>query len=258
VQDLAGELLAAFESGSLVAEPPSTRDSGFNMASAYSVEAEVARLRTAAGHRPVGRKVGYANKAMWRVLKLESLVWAHMYDDTVRYAGTDNAVHFSLTHCSSPKIEPELVFKLKRPLLTRGLDVGAVLEAVEWMAIGFEIIDCPFPGWQFKPTDFVATLGLHKALIVGQPCPVAEPDQIASFKLRLLKNGELADEGAGKNSLRSPALCLAELAGVSPLDAGELISTGTLTSAQSIAAGETWRVEVEGLPIPALEVTFTS
>ena len=41
----------------------------------------------AAGHRTVGRKVGYANKAVWRVLKLETLVWAHMYDDTVRLRG---------------------------------------------------------------------------------------------------------------------------------------------------------------------------
>jgi hypothetical protein len=27
-----------------------------------------------------------------------------------------------------------------------------------------------------------------------------------------MKNGELVEEGSGKNSLRSPALCLAELA----------------------------------------------
>ena len=44
------------------------------------------RRRVAAGHRVVGVKVGYANKAVWRVLKLETLVWASMYDDTVRFA----------------------------------------------------------------------------------------------------------------------------------------------------------------------------
>ena len=35
-----------------------------------------------AARATVGRKVGFANKAMWRVLKLDTLVWAHMYDDT--------------------------------------------------------------------------------------------------------------------------------------------------------------------------------
>ena len=29
--------------------------------------------------RTVGRKVGYANKALWRAFKLDPLVWAHMY-----------------------------------------------------------------------------------------------------------------------------------------------------------------------------------
>jgi 2-oxo-3-hexenedioate decarboxylase len=37
-----------------------------------------------------------------------------------------------------------------------------------------------------------------------------------------------------------------------PLDSGEIISTGTLTAAHAIAAGETWRAEVSGIDLPAL------
>ena len=51
------------------------------------------------GRKTVGVKVGYANKAMWRVLKLDTLVWAHMYDDTVRYANA-NVATLSLAHRS--------------------------------------------------------------------------------------------------------------------------------------------------------------
>ena len=51
-----------------------------------------------AGIATVGRKVGFANKAVWRVLKLETLVWAHMYDDTVRYADRNDA-----RRCRSPR-----------------------------------------------------------------------------------------------------------------------------------------------------------
>jgi 2-keto-4-pentenoate hydratase len=257
VQDLARELLAAFETGGAVAEPPSAREASFDIAAAYAVEAEVARLRVAAGHTLAGRKVGYANKAMWRVLKLESLVRAHMYDDTVRFAAENGTLEFSLANCLSPKIEPEVVFKLRRPV-GAGLDAAAALDAVEWMAIGFEIIDCPFPGWQFQPADFVAALGLHKGLVIGPPSPIGErpiPDlvnQLAGFKLRILKNGEKVDEGSGRNSLRSPALCLAELGNTTSLAAGEIISTGTLTTAQPLTPGETWSVEVEGLPVSNL------
>jgi len=255
---LAEELFAACEGGRIDVQPPSERDPSFDMAAAYAVEGEFSRLRLASGRAAVGRKVGYANKAMWRVLKLDTLVWAHMYDDTIRFADADNTAALSMSNYGSRKIEPEIVFKLKSPILKSGLDAAAVLAAVDWMAIGFEIIDCPYPGWHFEPVDFVAAYGLHKALVIGERVPVeaeAIPElvnQLASFKIRLLKNGDLVEEGAGKNSLKSPALCVAELAGPTPLAPGELISTGTLTSAQHIAAGEVWQVEVEGLPTPPL------
>jgi 2-oxo-3-hexenedioate decarboxylase len=260
---LAQELAAAYASRSAMSAP-SEHDPGFDLASACAVELEFVRMRRASGRATVGRKVGFANRAMWRVLKLDTLVWAHMYDDTVHYA---NGGHASLAigRMCSPKIEPEVVFKLKQPLAADGLDAAAVLDAVEWLALGFEIIDCVFPDWKFTPADFVAAFGLHAALIVGEPMYVTAADistlvdQLARFKVRLMKNGELVEEGSGKNSLRSPALCLGELAGAlvrqadaEPLATGELISSGTLTTSLPIAAGETWSAEVEGISLSSL------
>jgi 2-oxo-3-hexenedioate decarboxylase len=201
---------------------------------------------------------------MWRVLKLDALLWAHMYDDTVQYA-ENNAASLSVARMYSPRIEPEIVFKLKRPLGSGDLEAAAVLGAVEWLALGFEIIDCVFPDWKFEPADFVASFGLHAALVVGEPRGV-EPaaittlvNELPRFTVRLLRNGELAAEGSGKNSLRSPALCLGELAAgiarqrdAEPLAGGELVSSGTLTTAQPIAPGETWRAEVEGIDLAAV------
>jgi 2-keto-4-pentenoate hydratase len=114
----------------------------------------------------VGRKVGYANKAMWRALKLDTLAWAHMYDDTVRYAEGGSA-SLPVARMCSPKIEPEIVFKLRKPLGAEQVEPAEVLNAVEWLALGFEIIDCVFADWTFQPVDFVAAFGLHAALIVG-------------------------------------------------------------------------------------------
>jgi 2-keto-4-pentenoate hydratase len=201
---------------------------------------------------------------MWRVLKLDTLTWAHMYDDTVHYA-EHGAATLSLGRMCSPKIEPQIDFKLKKPLAAGELDPSAVLDAVEWLALGFEIIDCVFPGWKFQPADFVAAFGFHASLIVGEPRAV-EPAAVATlvealprFKLRLMKNGELVEEGSGKNSLRSPVLCVGELAaalfrqpGAEPLAAGELISSGTLTASVAISPGETWRAEVDGIDLTAL------
>jgi 2-oxo-3-hexenedioate decarboxylase len=263
---LAREVSAAYASRQSIAVPPSARDAGFDLAAAYAVEAEIVRMKQASGHKTVGRKVGFASKAVWRALKLETLAWAHMYDDTV-HAAVQNEASLPMDRMLSPKIEPEIVFGMRGPLETGQTDPATILEAVEWLALGFEIIDCVYADWKFQPADFVASSGFHAALIVGDRVPVVAAGvqdlaaQLAAFKVRLMKDGQVAAEGSGKNVLRSPALCLRELAaalarqpGASPLDAGELISSGTLTESQPIASGETWTAVLEGLDLPALTV----
>jgi 2-keto-4-pentenoate hydratase len=264
---LARELMSAHETGEMVAVPPSERP-GFDLNVAYEVEEILKKLREAAGHRCVGRKVGFANKAMWRVLKLETLVWAHMYEDTVHYANSNDA-ELALSHTRPLKIEPEIVFSLKQPV-GEGSDAAAALASVECLALGFEIIDCPFPGWKFQPSDFVASFGLHAALVVGEKREVKPEmiprlvEELRGFKLRMLKHRELIEEGSGRNSLKSAALCLAELSAAiarrfphEPLSVGELVSTGTLTNALAISRGDVWTAEVEGIALPALTLRLT-
>jgi 2-keto-4-pentenoate hydratase len=256
--------MTARSRGQPIADPPSARPAGLDLASAYLVEGELAQLRRGAGHLPVGYKVGFANKAVWRVLGLETLVWAHMYDDTVSDA-SENVASLTLDRMYSPKIEPEIVFILDGPVARNTVDAAEVLKAVESIALGFEIIDCPYPDWKFQPADFVATFGLHAALLVGEPRPVdagairSLVEQLARFKVKLMKNGDLVAEGAGRNVLRSPALCLGELASAmsarpmpTALTAGNRVSSGTLTESQPIRPGETWTATVEGLELPSL------
>ncbi len=268
INALADELSTAYAEGRTVL-PPSARGIGFDLPAAYAVEAELMHRRRERGSHTVGRKVGFANKAMWRILKLETLVWAHMYDHTVRHASANDA-SLEVSGCISPRIEPEIVFGLKAPMMEGSSDPAAVLDSVDWISLGFEVNDCVYPDWQFQPADFVAAYGLHLALIVGEPQPVsahtisALVEQLARFKLRLLKNGELVEEGSGKNSLRSPALCLGELGRIvargtspEPLLSGEMVSTGTLTAPQPIAAGETWTAEVLDLDLPQLTLRLS-
>jgi 2-keto-4-pentenoate hydratase len=261
-ETLARELLSASETGQMVAVAPSERP-GFDLNMAYEVEMTLKRFREADGHKAVGRKVGYANKAMWRVLKLETLVWAHMYEDTV-HCSEGNSANLSISHYRSLKVEPEIVFGLKQPV-GAGADAAAALACADWLALGFEIIDCPFQDWKFQPSDFVASFGLHTALVVGERVQV-QPDlipklveELPRFKVRVSKHGEFVEEGSGKNSLKSPALCLAELGAAIAtrfpaqlLGAGEIVSSGTLTAGHPTSKGDLWTVEVEGITLPSL------
>jgi len=203
--------MSAYETGQMIAVPSSARP-GFNLDTAYEVETLLKQFREAAGHKAVGRKVGYANKAMWRVLKLETLVWGHMYDDTVDYADNNSAT-LAIANPRSLKIEPEIVFGLKQPVTGPASNAASALASLDWLALGFEIIDCPFPEWKFQPSDFVASFGLHAALLVGEKIPVQPAnivellDQLSVFKLRISKggkfpeSGDLVERGPAKNSV---------------------------------------------------------
>lgn len=270
---LAQQIADAFARRSRIATP-SSEHAAFDLATAYATEAALVRMRRAHGRRTVGVKVGFANKAVWRVMKLDTLVWSRMYDDTVHYA-KDGAATLPIGRMFAPKIEPEVVFRMSRPIEADGRGPATatrtapeVLEAVEAIAVGFEIIDCPFEDWKFLPADFVAAYGLHAALVVGDSMAIdasAIPElveQLQKFTVRLVRDGEAVAEGSGRNSLRSPALCLAELdaaiarqPGAERLAAGDLVSSGTLTESQPIAAGQVWRVDVEGIGLQPLTLT---
>jgi 2-keto-4-pentenoate hydratase len=268
VESLAHELLSAYETGQMIAVRPSAR-TGFDLNLAYAVEAKLKHLHETAGQRAVGRKVGYANKAMWRVLKLETLVWAHMYDDTVHYSDANSAT-LAVAHPRSLKIEPEIIFGMKHQFSGEKSDAASALASTDWLALGFEIIDCPYPEWKFQPDDFVASFGLHAALLIGERIQVTPDrisrlvDELARFKVRMMKSGQVVEEGSGKNSLKSPALCLAELGAAiarrfpsHPLSAGEIVSSGTLTTGHLTGKGDVWTAEIEGISLPSLTMRLT-
>lgn len=265
---LADELRQAYAEGHTLAVPPSARAGGLGLDAAYAVEQELVRRRRADGRRTVGLKVGYANKAVWRALKLDTLVWAHMYDDTVSFAEGGTGSH-SLGRTRTPKIEPEIVFKMRHALAPGTTDPTAVLESVEWLALGFEIIDCVYADWTFGVADFVAAYGLHTALVVGDPMPVAPAsipalaEALPRFTVTLACDGYTVEEGSGRNALRSPALCLGELAtalsrraGAEPLVPGDLVSSGTLTESRPIAPGHSWTAVVDGIGLPTLTLNL--
>jgi 2-keto-4-pentenoate hydratase len=265
---LADELQQARATRRADVTPPSTRSGALDLDAAYAVERELSRRRQAEGRTVVGRKVGYANKAVWRALKLETLAWGSMYEDTVAFAQRGEG-SLGVGRMIAPKIEPEIVVRLGSPLPAGLTDPVEVLRHVEWLALGFEVIDPPYVDGRFQPADFVAACGLHAALVVGEPLLLASDtlatlaEQLAAFAVTLSKADALAAQGGGKHVLRSPALCLAELAsarerqGLPPLAAGALVSTGTLTESQPIAAGEHWAARAAGLPVDPLALTLT-
>lgn len=264
VSENAAELIGALGTARAVA-PFTARDPSFDTAQAYEVAARVDAARRARGEQAVGRKIGFTNRGIWDEYGVHEPIWGFVYDTTL-FRPRGGRAAAAIGHLAEPRIEPEIVLHFKSaPPVSRS--EAAILDCVDWIAAGFEIVHSHFPGWKFKVADTIAVNGLHGMLVVGDPVSVASiPDcaqRLRECRLTLRKGDAVADEGSGANALDSPLLAAAHLVAVlagmpqfPPVAAGEVVTTGTLTRALPVAPGETWSTAFSGIALPGLSITF--
>ncbi|MDQ3458177.1 MAG: hydratase [Deinococcota bacterium] len=248
---------------------PSIRGLELTFEDAYAVQGELSRRLQEGGYRMIGRKIGLTNQAVWPAMGLDRVIWGPMYDKTVQDAPEDagaNRATLPLDLFVQPRLEPEIVFGLREaPPVEK--DAEALLAAAEWVALGFELVQCHYPDWKFTPADAVADYGLHGALVIGERQALEGKrlgkvaNALRALELTLYQGGEEAATGAGKNVVGSPALALGWLAGElqGEEDApkpGEVVTTGSLTAAMPVEPGQSWRAELRGLDLPALELSL--
>ncbi len=270
LKTIAGQVKVAQDLGLSLA-PISSQHAGFDTTAAYAVADLIHAMRLADGARAVGRKIGFTNPAMWPQYGVADPVWAYVYDSTVSYlpATSKQPAICSLGGFVNPKIEPEIVFHFKSAP-PPGADVLAVLACVDWVAHGFEMVQSHYPGWKFKAPDAIADWGMHGRLLVGQPQAVdtlgsSLQETLTTFTLALSCDGQLQETGKGANVLGNPLAAVVHLIEVlasqtphQPLQANELVTTGTVTSAYSVQPGQTWQTVLEGIDLPGLSVSFAA
>jgi 2-oxo-3-hexenedioate decarboxylase len=246
--------------GRLTEQDPSLDEDG-----AYAIAWDVHARRRERGERPVGRKIGFTNRSIWAEYGVWAPIWGHVYDSTVRHA-PDGEVHLAIGHLLQPRIEPEIQLHFSRtPPVTR--DEEAILESIDWIAHGFEIVQSVYTDWKFTKEDAIAAFALHGALVVGRPVTVRDIDDCAAklraFTITLSRADGRAVRGGGANVLDTPLLAFAHLAEglaaqsrFAPVQAGEIVTTGTLTAALPVSPGQTWTTVLDGIDLPGVSITF--
>jgi 2-oxo-3-hexenedioate decarboxylase len=260
VRSIADEVLALWRTGKST-RPFSERYRSFNAEDAYAVAALTSAAREAGGDPIVGRKVGFTNKAAWEAMGISAPMWGYMFRTTVfNLADIDN--RFALDGFAEPRIEPEIVVGLKAAP-EPGMSDEALRGCIAWIAHGFEVAQCVYPGWRFAVADAIANQCLHAALLIG---PRSEPGDavwrsMRALSLDLCRDGKVVEKGRAETvlggpiqSLRSLMELLATDSSFPPLRAGEVVTTGTLSAAPNIAPGETWSTLLHDTPIAGIEV----
>lgn len=225
-----------------------------------------------------GRKLGFTNKQIWPEYGVNESNWSYVYQNTMvdlpeKWELSEGKVVLAdISHLSAvePKIEPEIIFGLKNEINASMSDLELV-KSIDWIAHGFEIVISIFPHWRFTAADATAAFALHGLLLVGPRSWLHKQDlpseqlleNLQNFTVELHQNGEKVDAGKGSNVLGSPINALRHLAEMlakdevnRPLEAGEVVTTGTLTRALTINNSDHWSTKIEGLDLPGLDVTF--
>ena len=167
---LAARILGASDAGKPLA-PITNEHPGFDLADAYRVSAAARQRRVARGERLVGWKVGFTNRSVWASLGIDAPIWGPMYDTTVFETKPVGTTSFSLAGLASPRIEPEIGFRLARAP-DPGMDEDELLACVDAVTHGFEIVQSVYPDWKFKAPDGIAAGGLHARYPHGPLVPV--------------------------------------------------------------------------------------
>ncbi len=263
---LAAELLRARQEA--VCVPLVTeRMPAFSLADAYALATRTTALRTSAGDLVRGYKIGFTNRSIWPRYGVFGPIWAPVWASTVSFIEDDSPCHLELDGLSQPRLEPEIVFGIGRTPSPGGSLEGLV-GCLDWVAHGFEVVHTHFDGWRFKAADAVADFGLHGQLIVGPRRQVADLgspaefiDCLARLTITLYEGSRRVDQGVGSNVLDGPVQALSQwIAGMAehtphwPIEAGQVVTTGTITDAAVLAGGQSWRTELSDPRLPGLQL----
>ncbi|MES2686267.1 MAG: hydratase [Pseudomonadota bacterium] len=256
--ELAAEISGARVQARPLAWPPGVPA---DLPAGYAAALAVRAARIAAGERPAGYKVGFTNRTIWPRYQVYAPIWGTVWQGSLSRvdAAGPNAGVLSLAGLCEPRIEPEIVFGL-RAAPVEGCTLAQLVDSIDWVAHGFEIVHTHFAGWKFSAAQAVADEGLHGRLLVGRSVNLprgTEPGELASalsgIGLRLYGEGVLKDEGTGANVLDGPLQALLHfveeiraLPGAPVLQAGDIVTTGTLTDAWPVLPGQTWHTGLEG------------
>lgn len=246
-----------------------TIDPSFSHAKAYEAAATIREHRERGGEKVAGRKIGLTNRSAWTAMETDEPFWGYVYDRTLVIA-PDGRARVDLSAATSPRIEPEIGLCFRTAVDPSRTDALSLLHTIDWVAPCFEVIDSHFADWKFKAADGIADFGVHYALVVGAPLRFTEAETgtmdaaLRDCDVELSRDGIRLERGKGSNTLGHPLLALAAMLAViandpiaRPLAPGEIVTTGTLTPAHPVAAGQRWSMSFTGIALQPLELLFS-
>ncbi|MCB1355276.1 MAG: fumarylacetoacetate hydrolase family protein [Maritimibacter sp.] len=220
-------------------ERPSAMFPEIEIEDSYAISAMVAEEMQKRGHKIIGHKVGLTSKAMRASSKIDEPDYGYMFDSMLL---EDGAIVKHSDFCV-PRVEPELTFVLKAPLMGPNVTIVDVLNATDYVIPSIEIIDARVTEPR-KIFDTVADNGAGAGIVLGGR-PV-RPDAVDLRRVgaAFYRNSEIEETGLAVGVLGHPAKAIAWLANKisaygQSMEPGHLVLSGSFTRPVWAEKGDT-------------------
>jgi 2-oxopent-4-enoate/cis-2-oxohex-4-enoate hydratase len=256
INALGDELHGALRERCTVA-PLTSRYPDITIDDAYHISRRLLERRLGDGERLIGKKIGVTSKAVQRMLDVHQPDFGYLTDRMRYETGCEMPISRELIQ---PRAEGEIAFLLARGLRGPGVTEADVLAATECVMPCFEIVDSRIQDWKIRIQDTISDNASSGLFLLGKEAVDPRKADLVTCGMVVWKNDEIISTGAGAAALGSPLTCVAWLAntlgafGV-PLEAGEIILSGSLVPLEPVVAGDRMRVRIGGIGSAA--VTFT-
>jgi 2-oxopent-4-enoate/cis-2-oxohex-4-enoate hydratase len=247
IHRLGDELYQALSSRQVV-DPLTSRHADMSIEDAYQVQQRMLSHRLAAGECVVGKKIGVTSKAVMNMLGVFQPDFGYLLDGMIYNEGEA----IPMDRLIQPKAEGEIAFVLKKRLMGPGVSAADVLAATEGVMACFEIVDSRIRDWKINIQDTVADNASCGVFVLGDALVDPRRVDLLTCGMVLEKNGEIVGTGAGAAALGSPVNAVVWLANTLgrhgiPLEAGEVVLSGSLAAMFPVKGGDCLRVTIGGI-----------
>lgn len=221
---------------------------------AYAVQAAAA---DAAGLKRVGWKIAATSDVSQGLIGVDGPAMGPVFRDHLH----PTPATLTVVPAHGSAIECEIAFVMKSAVTEADAGREAVLAATARALIAVEMIGCRVEGGVkgAGPVVLVSDYAFNAALVTGPAIDNWRAVDLIKIKAAAVINGEVRNEGTGAAVLGDPVNSLVWAANEAvrigrPLQAGDIISTGTMTGVTPVKAGD--KLSADFGPFGKIEVAF--
>lgn len=229
-------------------EPLTDEWAELDQKAAMRIQQRTLAERQRRGERLVGLKLGLTSRAKQVRMGIDVPITAFL-TDAMAHPYSDGLELSGLVH---PRVEPEIVFVMGKPLRGPGVTAAEALDAVKGVRAGLEVIDSRFKDFRFRLADVVADNASAARFVLGSVVRSPNELDLSTEACVVEVDGAVVDSATGAAVQGHPAEALATAANALAdeglgIEAGWIVLTGGMTDAVELHPKTVVRVDFSHL-----------